>query len=678
MKILIVDDNEDNRVLQETVLKAKGYAVECAANGVEALEIAIRSLPDIIVSDVLMPEMDGFELCRAVRADERLRKIPFVFYSSSYTGSKDKELATALSASRYIVKPMEMEEFVKIIEETHKEHEDGKLTIPERPKLDDKELERMHEKVLVNKLSEKVEELEKEITRRKQIEDALRESEEQFRSTFEQAAVGIAHVAPNGQFLRTNKRFCDILGYPEDGMFKLTFQDITHSDELEMDPNLANQLLDGKIKSYTMEKRYLKKDGTIIWVNLTISLVHKPDGEPKYFISVIEDITKRKQAEQSLLDSEEKFRTISATANDAIIMADNDGNISYWNKAAEKMFGYSNEEAIGKKIHETCITNMFHENLLRGLNKFKDTGQEHLIGRTTESTAINRDGTEFPIEFSLSEVKIKGKWNTVAIIRNITERLRIEENLRVSYKMASLGRLTAGVFHEILNPVNIISSHIQLLLMEAEKGSKTEEDLNSVQEEIARIVKITDSLLRFSRKGEPGSEKIEINDLLEKMISLIEPDMKLDNIRFVKKFDDRLVQISGNRDELRQVFLNLTTNARDAMPDGGTITVKTLNVLSSELGVRSAEKEGSELKTQYSEHKGDFVEISFEDTGCGIDKDKMEFIFEPFFTTKKEGKGTGLGLSTSYGIIENHGGILSVESKVGKGTTFTIDLQVKD
>jgi signal transduction histidine kinase len=192
--------------------------------------------------------------------------------------------------------------------------------------------------------------------------------------------------------------------------------------------------------------------------------------------------------------------------------------------------------------------------------------------------------------------------------------------------------------------------------MEAEKGSKTEEDLKSVQEEIARIVKITDSLLRFSRKGGPGSEKIEINDLLEKMISLIEPDMKLDNIRFVKKLDDRLLQISGNKDELRQVFLNLTTNARDAMPEGGMLTFSTENIKEGEVP---------------------FVMIKFTDTGCGIDKDKIEFVFEPFFTTKKEGKGTGLGLSTSYGIIENHGGVLSVESKVGKGTTFTIDLPVK-
>ncbi len=158
--------------------------------------------------------------------------------------------------------------------------------------------------------------------------------------------------------------------------------------------------------------------------------------------------------------------------------------------------------------------------------------------------------------------------------------------------------------------------------------------------------------------------------------------MRLDNIKFIRKFDYTVPTITANSDGLRQVFLNLITNARDAMPEGGTITVKTRSVLSPELGVRppvsslagSAEEKISKQKTQHSALKGDFVEISFEDTGCGIDKDKIEKIFDPFFTTKAEGKGTGLGLSTSYGIIDNHGGVMSVESEVGKGTTFIIDL----
>jgi signal transduction histidine kinase len=230
------------------------------------------------------------------------------------------------------------------------------------------------------------------------------------------------------------------------------------------------------------------------------------------------------------------------------------------------------------------------------------------------------------------------------------------EKLTVSYKMASLGRLTAGVFHEILNPINIISSHIQLLLMEAEHGSQTEEDLKSVQEEIVRVTKITDSLLRFSRKEGSDSTQVEINDLLERSISIVEPDMKLNNINFIREFDKRLLMITANSNELRQVIMNLLNNAGDAMPEGGTITIRSENIK-------------ADGRT--------FVRIVVKDTGQGIEKGKLQKVFEPFFTTKKEGKGVGLGLSTSFTIIENHGGNISAKSTLGKGTEFIIDLPVR-
>ena len=270
----------------------------------------------------------------------------------------------------------------------------------------------------------------RDITERKKIENALQESEELFRRTFEHAGVGIVHVAPNGQFLRINKHFCDIFGHSEDKMLKLTFQDITHSDELEIDTNLANQLLDGKIKAYTMEKRYLKKDGTVIWVNLTISIVHKPDGGPKYFICVADDITERKQMEQILQESEQRFRAISDTANEGIIMVDNVGNISFWNKAAEREFGYSSEEAVGESLHKLVVPSHLQERLLEGFKRFRNTGQGPFVGRTVELTAIKKDGTEFPIEHSISAVKLKGIWHAVGIIRDITERKEAEEKVK--------------------------------------------------------------------------------------------------------------------------------------------------------------------------------------------------------------------------------------------------------
>ena len=398
-----------------------------------------------------------------------------------------------------------------------------------------------------------------------------------------------------------------------------------------------------------------KKSGEFYWENASISPICDKDGKIINFLGIKEDITDKKLAEQALIESEGKSRIISDAANDGIIMIDNDGLVSYWNNAAEKIFGYSNKEAIGEKVVNLIVPDKYRQAHLQGFSKYQNTGVGPIIGKTVEYTAIRKNGDEFPIEHSISAVNIKGKWHAVGILRDISERLKTEEQLRISYKMASLGRLTAGVFHELLNPVNIISSHVQLLLMEAEKGSKTEEDLCSIQEEISRIVKISDNLLRFSRKGGTESDNIKINDLLESTISLLEPDMKLENIVIFRKFDEGLQQITASKDQLRQVFLNLLTNARDAMPDGGTITVSTENITGEE---------------------ATFIRVKISDTGCGVEKSQIHKIFDPFFTTKREGKGTGLGLSTSYGIIEDHGGAMSAESEVGKGTTFIIDLPI--
>jgi len=248
----------------------------------------------------------------------------------------------------------------------------------------------------------------------------------------------------------------------------------------------------------------------------------------------------------------------------------------------------------------------------------------------------------------------KGKFSgVVQVMRDITEQKQMQERLLISYKMASLGRLTAGVVHEVLNPLNIIASHVQLLLMEVEKGSKAEEDLKSIQEEIGRIVTISDGLLSFSRKKEIEASEVDTNNLLEGTISIVEPDMKLNNIRFIRKFDDSLPVIKADNNGLRQVFLNMITNARDAMPEGGALTIST----------QSVKVTGKS-----------FVRIKFTDTGCGISSENIDKLFDPFFTTKEVGKGTGLGLSISYGIIKDHGGTINVESEEGRGTTFIIDL----
>lgn len=508
--------------------------------------------------------------------------------------------------------------------------------------------------------------------------------------------------------------------------------------------------------------------------------------------ALIEENERCKQIEILLRESEETFRTISSSANDAIIMQDDDGKISYWNQAAERMFGYSGEEIVGKKLL-AIIPKKLQEAHVNGYKRFKKTGQGAVIGKTVEVPAIRKDGTEFSAALSISAIKLKNRWKAVGILRDITSRKQAEERIHklsqaveqsscgivitdekgtieyvnpkfsritgysfedavgenprilksgkqspdvfrelwetitsgnewrgelcnrkkngncyweyesispvkndegvitnyiavkeditrrkqieaelvVSHKMSSIGRLSSSVFHEILNPVNIISSHTQLLLMEVEKGSKTEEDLKSIKSEVERIVDITDKLLKFSNKEGNEVEEVWINDLLENTLSLLMSELNIKRIKPVLKLEKKLPAVMADSDELRQVFLDIITNAIDAMPDGGVLTIRTGSVGSNEPDVSITGEKSSGFN-------GKCIKISFEDTGCGIAEKNIEMIFEPFFSTKKEIKGVGLSLNSAYAIIENYGGKLSVESGKGKGTTFIIDLPVKD
>jgi PAS domain S-box-containing protein len=297
MKILIAEDDENSRVFLERALLSQGYDVVSAGNGIQALEKAAQASPDLIISDIMMPKMDGFELCRSVKRDERLRAIPFVFYTATFVERQDEKLAMSLGASRFLIKPMEPDEFFKTIQEVIVTHQQSEQTEAERPASETVELDRMYAETLARKLEKKVSQLEEAL-------EMIRANEERFRNTFEQAAVGIAHVALDGRFLRVNQKLADILGYSREELQERTFQEITCPDDLTTDLACQRQLLEHTLQTYSIEKRYIHKDDHLIWVNLTVSLVDAASPEPGYFIAVVEDITRRKQLESQLFQAQ--------------------------------------------------------------------------------------------------------------------------------------------------------------------------------------------------------------------------------------------------------------------------------------------------------------------------------------------------------------------------------------
>ena len=251
------------------------------------------------------------------------------------------------------------------------------------------------------------------------------------------------------------------------------------------------------------------------------------------------------------------------------------------------------------------------------------------------------------------------------------EKLKTAQNqILRSEKLAGIGRMVAGVCHEILNPLNIISGHSQSLLIERNKDGELCNDLTSIMEEIQRISKIISSLLKFSRQGNMEFKKSDIRKELESVLSLVEKEMQLEGIQTIRKFDSNTLSVYIDTDGIRQVFLNIINNAKFAM-QGGVFTVSTEVLTPRENWSFYQEKDSPTPNPEK------IVRMKFSDTGVGIRKEDMEKIFEPFFTTKPEEKGTGLGLSVAYSIIEKHGGILEVESGLGIGTAVIIDLPIR-
>ena len=253
---------------------------------------------------------------------------------------------------------------------------------------------------------------------------------------------------------------------------------------------------------------------------------------------------------------------------------------------------------------------------------------------------------------------------------SITKLETAQQKIIISEKLAGIGRLVAGVCHEILNLLNIISGHTQSLLLERKTDGPLTLDLNSVMEEIERITKIITGLLKFSRKGNMELKRSNIVKELESVLVLVQKDMRLGGIEILRDFESTSIMVMIDTDGIRQVFLNLLNNAKHAMNKGGTLT------LSLEEYKRDSNLQPGLTDENPTRISKDFLRVKFIDTGIGIEKENLAKVFEPFFTTKPEEKGTGLGLSISYSIIERHGGLLELESKVGEGTTVTINLPV--
>jgi PAS domain S-box-containing protein len=290
-RLLIVDDHPQNLYLLQMLLQAEGWHVDEARDGAQALVQARLARPDLILSDLLMPGMDGYALLRHWKADADLAAIPFIVYTATYTDPQDERLALAMGADAFLVKPADPEALVACVHALLARARNAAAPVVGHPASDDRSLLAQYNEVLVRKLEKRTLQLE-------QRHRDLQDSEERFRATFEQAAVGIAHVSPDGRFLRVNDKLCEITGYERAELLALDIATLTLPDDLASSERARQALLAGTQRQHAAEKRYRRKDGSTVWVSLVSTLLSADDGQARYFISVVTDISERKALEE--------------------------------------------------------------------------------------------------------------------------------------------------------------------------------------------------------------------------------------------------------------------------------------------------------------------------------------------------------------------------------------------
>ena len=357
-------------------------------------------------------------------------------------------------------------------------------------------------------------------------------------------------------------------------------------------------------------------------------------------------------------------------AFDAIVTMDGTGAIVGMNTAAERMFGYSREEAEGRELASLIIPEEFREQHRRALARQPHDGPSAVIGRRLELEGLRADHTRIPIELSVSRIESPRGTYYTAWIRDMTDRRRTEEALRLSeaqlrqaQKMEAVGRLAGGVAHDFNNVLTAIFGYADLVLDGFDSGDPRRQDVEEIKRAAHRAAGLTRQLLAFSRKQVMQPQRINLNDVIMNLETLL---LKLIGQEIVLHIDTMpsLWDVKADPGQIEQVLMNLASNARDAMPEGGHLTISTAN----------EELDRDDAVALVGIEPGRFVRLTVADTGQGIPENIRAHIFEPFFTTKDQGKGTGLGLATVYGIVKQSGGWIYLNETPGAGASFRVYL----
>jgi len=405
----------------------------------------------------------------------------------------------------------------------------------------------------------------------------------------------------------------------------------------------------------------VRKDSTEFPVEIGLNPI--PTREGLLVLSSVVDVTESKKAQQALVESAAMARGIVDTALDAFVQMDETGVIVEWNSQAAAMFGWSREEAIGKTVAELILPEVDHARHNEDSAGFLRTGKGTVVDQRFEIEAQHRDGRQIKVEVSVTALRRHDSYVFNAFIRDLTEKIAAEAQVRQAQKMEAVGQLTGGIAHDFNNILTVITGTIEILAEAVADKPQAAAVAKMIDEAAERGAALTQRLLAFARKQPLQPRNVDVNELVVDTIKLLQPTLG-EQIEIRSRLEDNLWPSLVDPHQLSTSLLNLALNARDAMPDGGKLTLETGNVHLDE----------SYARVNSDVQPGPYVLVTVSDTGTGIPAAIRDRVFEPFFTTKDVDKGTGLGLSMVYGFVKQSGGHIAIYSEEGHGTAIRLYL----
>ena len=686
--LLIADDDPVQRKLLALQLESLGFRVEAVASGEALLRAARAEPPDGIVTDLVMPGMDGLDVCREVRRDRALASVPLVLVSAHVAEDLDPDLARAVGANGLVSRSTERDALSEQIlaaldapapapapapcDGTAAGGRDAAPAIRGLRAQAIKDAERSEVNAAQSAQLAILGAVANALTDESDFDAAL---EATLASCLDAASLarGAIYLSDGGEAvtlrysvgLGAGNGAANFFGHPELLAHVMKTGEVLDLPSREGDHQASHGVLASADAAVGLLSPIASSGGAVGVVFLGSTDPALATNSLAAFGQILGaqlgQALALRRTHEKLAASERAHRAFAESASDAMITGDAAGAIVTWNPGAERLFGYPVREAIGKPL-TMLMPERFRGAHADGLKRVvRGEGSPRLGGSPVELAALRNDGTEVPVEISISSWRSTDGVHFGAIIRDITARkqqMLLREQLNQSQKLESLGRLAGGVAHDFNNLLTVISSFAGFARETMPEGEQRRDDLDQVLRAADRAATLTRQLLAFSRRQPIEPRVVDLSELIGDVEKMLRRTLGEDIELSTRSAGVSPVLIDPSQFE--QIILNLAINARDAMPGGGKLTIET----------RTAETP--------DEHLGDCVIMSVSDTGEGMSADVREKIFEPFFTTKAEGKGTGLGLATVFGLVEQAGGAISVASQRGEGACFEIRLPLAD